>query len=82
MRSFEYRSFLQDWHPDKPTGSTRQELIEINVAQWWLGKDYRVPVRMVVPLQRKAKGFHITGGSPAAALLRQLWQSPRQIERS
>ena len=39
---------LQDWHPDKPTGSTRQKLIEINVAEWLPGKDYRIPVRMIV----------------------------------
>ena len=60
---------LQDWHVDKPTGSTRQKLIEINVAEWWPGQDYRIPVRMIVPLDRKAKGFHITGGNPAEALM-------------
>ena len=52
---------LQDWHPDKSTGSTRQKLIEINVAQWLPGKDYRIPVRMIVPIEGKAKGFHISG---------------------
>ena len=25
---------LEDWHTDKPTGSTRQKLIEIKVAEW------------------------------------------------
>ena len=25
---------LQDWHIDTKTGSTRQKLVEINVAQW------------------------------------------------
>jgi hypothetical protein len=59
---------LQDWHVDKPTGSTRQKLIEINVAEWWPGQDYRIPVRMIVPLAGKAKGFHITGGNLAEAL--------------
>jgi len=29
---------LQDWHVDKVTGTTRQKLIEINVAEWWPGK--------------------------------------------
>ena len=38
---------LQDWHP---TGATRQKLIEINVAEWLPGKDYRIPVRLIVPL--------------------------------
>ena len=63
---------LQDWHPDKPTGSTRQKLIEINVAEWLPGKDYRIPVRMIVPLKGKAKGFHITGANPAAALMKDI----------
>ena len=48
---------LQDWHVDEVTGSTRQKLIEINVAELWPGQDYRIPVRMTVPLKGKAKGF-------------------------
>jgi len=52
---------LKDWHVDTITGTTRQKLIEINVAEWWPGQDYRIPVRMIVPLKSKAKGFHITG---------------------
>jgi hypothetical protein len=60
---------LQDWHSDEPTGSTRQKLIEINVAEWWPGQDYRIPVRMIVPLKGKAKGFHITGGNTAEILM-------------
>ncbi len=51
---------LQDWHP---VGATRQKLIEINVAEWWPGQDYRIPVRMIVPLEGKAKGFSITGAN-------------------
>jgi len=51
---------LQDWHIDAETGTTRQKLVEINVAQWWPGQDYRIPVRLIVPLKGKAKGFHIT----------------------
>ncbi|NRB75846.1 MAG: hypothetical protein HRU46_15910, partial [Verrucomicrobiales bacterium] len=31
---------LEDWHP---VGATRQKLIEINVAEWWPGQDYRIP---------------------------------------
>ena len=60
---------LQDWHVDEVTGSTRQKLIEINVAQWWPGQDYRIPVRMIVPLTGKAKGFHITGANPYEGLM-------------
>ena len=51
---------LQEWHP---VGATRQKLIEINVAEWWPGQDYRIPVRMIVPLEGKAKGFSITGAN-------------------
>jgi len=57
---------LQDWHP---VGDTRQKLIEINVAQWWPGQDYRIPVRLIVPLKGKAKGFSITGANPYEALM-------------
>ena len=30
---------LQDWHP---VGASRQKPIEINVAHWWPGQDYRI----------------------------------------
>lgn len=61
---------LQDWHVDEVTGSTRQKLIEINVAEWWPGQDYRIPVRMIVPLKSKAKGFHITGNHSFESLMK------------
>ncbi|MEE8432875.1 MAG: hypothetical protein V3S16_16630, partial [Candidatus Desulfatibia sp.] len=61
---------LQDWHLDEPTSSTRQKLIEINVAEWWPGQDFRIPVRMIVPLEGKAKGFHITGANPYETLMK------------
>ena len=57
---------LQDWHP---VGDTRQKLIEINVAEWWPGQDYRIPVRMIVPLKGKAKGFSITGANSYDGLM-------------
>lgn len=60
---------LEDWHVDTMTGTTRQKLIEINVAEWWPGQDYRIPVRMIVPLEGKAKGFHITGAHMAEVLM-------------
>jgi hypothetical protein len=63
---------LQDWHTDKATGSTRQKLIEIKVAEWLPGKDYRIPVRLIVPLKGKAKGFHITGANAAAGLMKDI----------
>jgi hypothetical protein len=43
---------LQDWRVDEVTGTTRQKLIEINVAEWWPGQDFRIPVRMIVPMKR------------------------------
>ena len=58
---------LQDWHP---VGATRQKLIEINVAQWWPGQDYRIPVQLIVPLEGKAKGFSITGANPYETLMK------------
>ena len=57
---------LQDWHS---VGATRQKLIEINVADWWPGQDYRIPVRLIVPLEGKAKGFSITGSNAYEGLM-------------
>lgn len=59
---------LSDWHVDKVGGATRQKLIEIKVAEWWPGLNYRIPVRMIVPTQGKARGFHITGGHSYTSL--------------
>jgi len=61
---------LEDWHVDTITGTTRQKLIEINVAEWWSGQDYRIPVRMIVPLKGKAKGFHIKGRNSVESLMK------------
>ena len=57
---------LQDWHT---IGATRQKLIEINVAEWWPGQDYRIPVRLIVPRKGKAKGFSITGSNAYQGLM-------------
>ncbi len=53
---------LQDWHPVAGPVLTRQKLVTIRVGELWPGQDLRVPVRMIVPHDRKAKGFHLTGG--------------------
>jgi len=58
---------LEDWHS---VGDTRQKLVEINVAEWWPGQDYRIPVRMIVPLEGKAKGFSITGSNAYEGLMK------------
>lgn len=54
---------LKDWHVVNGPVPTRQKLISINVGEIWEGQDYRLPVKMVVPHDRKARGFHLTGGS-------------------
>ncbi len=53
---------LQDWHLVNGPVPMRQKLISIEVGQLVPGQPYRVPVRMIVPANRKAKGFHLTGG--------------------
>ena len=59
---------LQNWQVIEGSITTRQKLVSINVGEMWPGQDYRVPVRMVVPANRKAKGFHLTGGSTPVRL--------------
>ena len=59
---------LQDWHSVEGETLTRQKLVTINVGELWPGQDFRLPVRMVVPASQKAKGFHLTGGSPPSRL--------------
>jgi arylsulfatase A-like enzyme len=54
---------LQDWHHVDGEVPTRQKLITIHVGDVFPGEPYRMPVRMVVPADRKAKGFHLTGGN-------------------
>jgi hypothetical protein len=40
------------------------------VGELWPGQQYRVPVRLVVPVDQKATGFHLTGGHTRAAFER------------
>lgn len=54
---------LQDWHDVGGPVPTRQKLVTMKVGNMWPGQAYRMPVRMVVPADRKAKGFHLTGGN-------------------
>ena len=46
---------LQDWHLVNGPVPMRQKLISIEVGQLVPGQPYRVPVRMIVPANRKAK---------------------------
>jgi len=53
---------IQNWHLVKGGCTTRQKYVTIKVGELWPGQDYRIPVRFIVPENRKAKGFHLTGG--------------------
>lgn len=59
---------LDDWHVDTVDGSTRQKLVDIRVAEWWPGFDYRVLVRYIVPLDAPATGIHLTGANAPSSL--------------
>lgn len=53
---------VQDWHEVAGPVPTRQKVINILVHEELPGQPYRIPVRFIVPKDRKAKGFHLTGG--------------------
>lgn len=53
---------LKDWHLVRGPVPTRQKTVTIRVGELLPGREYRVPVRFVVPDGRKATGFHLTGG--------------------
>ena len=69
---------VQDWRTVPGPVMTRQKLVTINVGEIWPGQDYRLPVRMVVPADRKARGFHLTGGNSPTKLERET--RPRGID--
>lgn len=54
---------IEKWHLVEGPVPTRQKFVTILVGNLWPGQDYRVPVRLVVPAEGKAKGFHLTGGN-------------------
>ena len=53
---------LKNWHAVRGEVVTRQKLVSIRVGELVPGHEYRLPVRFIVPHDRKAKGFHLTGG--------------------
>ena len=59
---------LQDWHEVGGEVPTRQKLMSIRVGELWPGQDLRAPVRLVVPADEKAMGFHLTGGNQTKRL--------------
>jgi hypothetical protein len=54
---------IEDWHLVEGKVPTRQKYVTIKVGEFWPGKEYRVPVRFIVPANSKAQGFHLTGGN-------------------
>jgi len=54
---------MQPWHDVSGQVRTRQKLVTINVGEIWPGQEFRVPVRMIVPANTRAKGFHLTGSN-------------------
>ena len=53
---------VKEWHEVAGPTPTRQKVINILVHEVISGKPYRILVRFIVPKDRKAKGFHLTGG--------------------
>jgi len=70
---------LQDWRLVKDEVPTRQKLITIRVGDLLPGREYRVPVRMIVPARGKATGFHLTGGHDPPQLEKAV--PPRGVEQ-
>ena len=70
---------MKDWHTVRGSVSTRQKLVSISVGDLLPGREYRVPVRMIVPSEGKAKGFHLTGGHQQSRIERDA--QPRGVEK-
>ena len=71
---------IQDWHRVEGSIPTRQKLVTIEVGEFWPGQDYRVPVRLVVPVDQKAKGFHLTGGNNPKRLKQDIRPNSLELE--
>lgn len=71
---------IQDWHRVDAEIPSRQKLVTINVGEIWPGQEYRIPVRLVAPADRKARGFHLTGGNFPEGLKQDTKLSPLDRE--
>jgi hypothetical protein len=71
---------IEDWHPVGGEVPTRQKYMTIRVGELWPGQDYRVPVRLVVPLEGKASGFHLTGGNSMQVIEKDISPKPHDKE--
>lgn len=67
---------VDDWHLVDGDVPSRQKLITIRVGEIWPGQEYRMPVRMIAPVDRTAKGFHLTGGNSPQGILEDARLSP------
>jgi hypothetical protein len=71
---------IADWHLVEGKVPSRQKLISIRVGELWQGEYYRVPVRMIVPANNKATGFHLTGGHFLEEIEKDIKLKPTELE--
>ena len=71
---------IQSWHVVEGEVPTKQQLVSINVGELWAGQNFRIPVRMIVPVHAKATGFHLTGGHQSTGLEKETRLRPFEKE--
>lgn len=74
---------IKDWHHVDGVLPTRQKVISMLVHDLIPGSPYRIPVRLIVPENTRAKGFHLTGGHRLEDFSREvrLSETDRQLLR-
>lgn len=71
---------LEPWHEVRGKVPTRQKLVSIRVGDLVPNREYRVPVRFIVPKDGPAKGFHLTGGNQFERLKQDKRLDPTEAE--
>lgn len=71
---------LQPWHEVHGKVTTRQKLVSIRVGDLIPNREYRVPVRFIVPKDRPARGFHLTGGNQLDRIKKDKRLDPTETE--
>lgn len=71
---------LQPWHEVRGKVTTRQKLVSIRVGDLVPNREYRIPVRFIVPEDRPARGFHLTGGNQLERLKKDKRLDPIETE--
>ncbi len=74
------KEMIRDWYPVDGEVPTRQKFVWIRVGELWPGQDYRVPVRFIVPRDKKAKGFHLTGSHRLPEIEKDITPMPYEEE--